>query len=166
VALDEVAAAALDAQAGERPTSGGVLRRGASIGYGGSAGSQTPGVGYGDSGGASRFFYCAKASKAEREAGLSELPAVVGANGSGSAVFQVAARARRNTHPTVKPLALMRWLVRLAVPVGGSVLDPFTGSGTTRLAAIAEGRQFVGVELSHEYLAIAAARRATPGFAI
>lgn len=164
VALDEVAAAALDAQAGERPTSGGGLRRrGASIGYGGSAGSQTPGVGYGDSGGASRFFYCAKASKAEREAGLSELPAVVGANGSGSAVFQVAARARRNTHPTVKPLALMRWLVRLATPAGGLVLDPFTGSGTTRLAALAEGRRFVGVELNEEYLAIALARRVQAG---
>ena len=170
VALDEVAAAALDAQAGERPTSGGELRRGASIGYGGSAGSQTPGVGYGDSGGASRFFYCAKASKAEREAGLSELPAVVGANGNKWMDWHyypdgrvVETRARRNTHPTVKPLDLMRWLVRLATPAGGLVLDPFTGSGTTRLAALAEGRRFVGVELNEEYLAIAAARRVQAG---
>lgn len=170
VVFDEVAAAALDAQAGERRVSRGELRRGASIGYGGSAGSHTPGVGYGDSGGASRFFYCAKASKAEREAGLSELPAVVGANGNKWMDRHyypdgrvVETRARRNTHPTVKPLALMRWLVRLATPAGGLVLDPFTGSGTTRLAALAEGRRFVGVELNEEYLAIARARRVQAG---
>ena len=96
------------------------------------------------SAGASRFFYCAKASASERDAGLEGV---------------------RNNHPTVKPVALMRWLVRLAVPVGGTVLDPFTGSGTTRLAAIAEGRQFVGIEQSPEYIEIAAGRRATPGFA-
>jgi site-specific DNA-methyltransferase (adenine-specific) len=94
--------------------------------------------------GASRFFYCAKAAPSERDAGLEGV---------------------RNSHPTVKPVDLMRWLVRLAVPVGGSVLDPFTGSGTTRLAAIAEGRQFVGIEQSPEYIEIAAGRRATPGFA-
>ena len=92
--------------------------------------------------GASRFFYCAKAAPSERDAGLEGV---------------------RNSHPTVKPVALMRWLVRLAVPVGGSVLDPFTGSGTTRLAALAEGRRFVGVELNEEYLAIALARRVQAG---
>lgn len=116
--------------------------------------------------GASRFFYCAKASKAEREAGLSELPAVVGANGNKWMDRHyypdgrvVETRARRNTHPTVKPLALMRWLVRLATPAGGLVLDPFTGSGSTRLAALAEGCRFVGIEINEEYLAIAASRR-------
>lgn len=125
--------------------------------------AQTDGV-------ASRYFYCAKASKAEREAGLSELPAVVGSNGGGWMDRHyypdgrvVETRARRNTHPTVKPLDLMRWLVRLATPAGGLVLDPFTGSGTTRLAALAEGRRFVGVELNEEYLAIAAARRVQAG---
>ena len=165
VVFDEVAAAALDAQAGERRVSRGELRRGASIGYGGSAGSHTPGVGYGDSGGASRFFYCAKASKAEREAGLEGLPAVAPTTNKWMDRHYypdgrvVETRARRNTHPTVKPLALMRWLVRLATPAGGLVLDPFTGSGTTRLAALAEGRRFVGVELNEEYLAIALARR-------
>ena len=92
--------------------------------------------------GASRFFYCAKSAPSERDAGLEGV---------------------RNSHPTVKPVALMRWLVRLAVPVGGSVLDPFTGSGTTRLAALAEGRRFVGVELNEEYLAIALARRVQAG---
>lgn len=99
----------------------------------------------GQSAGASRFFYCAKASVSERDAGLEGV---------------------RNNHPTVKPVALMRWLVRLAVPSAGTVLDPFTGSGSTRLAAIAEGRQFVGIEQSPEYIEIAAARRVMPGLAI
>lgn len=173
VVLDEVAAAAVDAQAGERRVGRGELRREASIGHGGSAGSLAPGVGFGDSGGASRFFYCAKASKAEREAGLSELPALVGVNGNTWMDRRyypdgrvVETRARRNTHPTVKPLDLMRWLVRLVTPAGGLVLDPFTGSGTTRLAALAEGRRFVGVELNEEYLAIAAARRVQAGLGI
>jgi site-specific DNA-methyltransferase (adenine-specific) len=75
----------------------------------------------------------------------------------------VETRPRKNTHPTVKPLDLMRWLVRLATPAAGLVLDPFTGSGTTRLAALAEGRRFVGVELNEEYLAIALARRVQAG---
>ena len=87
---------------------------------------------YGDTGGPSRFFYTAKASKAERGEG--------------------------NDHPTVKPLALMRWLIRLVTPEGGLVLDPFTGSGTTGCAAVLEGRRFVGVELSDEYAEIARRR--------
>lgn len=89
-------------------------------------------VGYGDSGSASRFFYCAKASGRERGAG--------------------------NTHPTVKPLALMRYLCRLVTPPGGSVLDPFTGSGSTLIAAKAERFDPVGIELSPEYAAIAERR--------
>jgi len=91
-------------------------------------------------GGASRFFYVAKASRSEREAGL---------NGNG---------ARANTHPTVKPIALMRWLVRLITPPGGIVLDPFAGSGTTGCAALLEGMRFLGIELQPEFRAIAEAR--------
>ena len=64
----------------------------------------------------------------------------------------------RNSHPTVKPLALMRWLVRLLCPPGGVVLDPTVGSGTTGAAAVLEGRRFVGIELEPAYMEIAAAR--------
>lgn len=114
----------------------------------------------GDSGGASRFFYVAKASRAEREAGLRE--AAVGSlnmrtdshaksNGNDTA-------PARNTHPTVKPVDLMRWLVRLVTPTGGIVLDPFTGSGSTGVAAIEEGCSFIGIEREAEYVAIAEAR--------
>jgi DNA modification methylase len=89
-------------------------------------------VGLGDAGTAARFFYTAKASRSERGDG--------------------------NTHPTVKPLALMRWLVRLVCPPGGLVLDPFLGSGTTALAALAEGRRCIGVERDAAYCAIARRR--------
>lgn len=64
----------------------------------------------------------------------------------------------RNPHPTVKPLELMRWLVRLACPPGGLVLDPFCGSGTTGAAAAIEGRCFLGIELEAPYVEIAKAR--------
>ena len=91
---------------------------------------------YGDSGSAARFFYCAKASKSEREAGLEE----------------------SNTHPTVKPLALMRYLVKLVTPPGGTVLDPFLGSGTTACAAILEGFEWTGCEMTEDYWPIIEAR--------
>jgi site-specific DNA-methyltransferase (adenine-specific) len=90
--------------------------------------------GYSDSGGPSRFFYCAKASKADRGEG--------------------------NTHNTVKPLALMRWLCRLITPPGGTILDPFAGSGSTGLAALHEGFGFVGVEREESYFQIARRRLA------
>jgi len=88
--------------------------------------------GYADSGSASRFFYCAKASKADRDEG--------------------------NGHPTVKPTALMRYLCRLVTPPGGVVLDPFMGSGSTGKAALAEGFDFIGIEMNAEYMEIARAR--------
>ena len=87
---------------------------------------------FGDSGSAARFFYCAKASKADRDAD--------------------------NKHPTVKPTALMRYLCRLVTPPGGVVLDPFTGSGSTGKAAILEGFRFIGIEREAEYVEIAKAR--------
>ena len=104
----------------------------------------------------SRFLYCPKASRAERDAGCEQLPQrtldlfpnVKGAKKKGV----------RNPHPTVKPLELMRWLVRLLCPPGGLVLDPFCGSGTTGAAAAAEGRRFVGIEFEPPYIEIAAAR--------
>jgi len=110
---------------------------------GGDGGIKRPDAGYGDSGGASRFFYCAKSSKAEREAGLEHMPKK---------------GERANTHPTVKPIALMRYLCKLITPPGGVVLDPFTGSGTTGIAAIQEGFEFIGIEKEAEYVEIARAR--------
>jgi DNA modification methylase len=111
----------------------------------------------------SRFFYTAKASRAEREFGLDELPMSIrknpmrSANGTGEKNFvggfpDVKAR---NTHPTVKPLAVMRYLCRLTkTPTGGVVLDPFAGSGTTLMAALLEGRDAIGIELEQEYFEI------------
>ena len=64
----------------------------------------------------------------------------------------------RNIHPTVKPLALMRWLCKLTTPPGGKILDPFTGSGSTGCAAVAEGFRFIGIEKEGEYAAIAEQR--------
>lgn len=86
----------------------------------------------GDSGSAARFFYCAKASKKDRGEG--------------------------NDHPTVKPNALMRWLVRLVCPQGGTVLDPFMGSGSTGVACIQEGMRFVGIDMDEHYCEIAEKR--------
>lgn len=106
--------------------------------------------------GASRFFYVAKASKSDRNEGLSELPLVERLpNYAGMQNMDGGRdRSRRNFHPTVKPTDLMRQLVRLVTPPGGTVLDPFTGSGTTGKAAILEGFTFLGIELTAEYLPI------------
>ncbi|UJA22040.1 site-specific DNA-methyltransferase [Thermoleophilia bacterium SCSIO 60948] len=106
---------------------------------------------------ASRLFYCPKASRRERDAGCEALPP------RALDLFPNAKHARKpppatNPHPTVKPLALMRWLVRLAVPDGGTVLDPFSGSGSTGCAAVLEGRCFLGIEREPAYADIARAR--------
>ena len=110
---------------------------------------------------ASRLFYCAKASRRERNAGCEHLPLqkldlFPNAHGVGGKAPAAAA----NAHPTVKPLALMRWLIRLAVPEDGLVLDPFCGSGSTGCAAILEHRRFIGIERESEYVAVAHARLA------
>ena len=117
----------------------------------------------------SRYFYCAKASRAEREAGCEGLPARTGAEAcdrdEGTAGLDnpraVAGRSTgkiRNHHPCVKPLSLMRYLVRLVTPPGGTVLDHFAGSGTCGVAAVMEGFGYVGIELDAEYYRIAKAR--------
>jgi len=103
----------------------------------------------------SRLFYAAKATSAEREAGCETLARSTAAIFSGTAG---GVRPRANLHPTVKPLDLMRWLVRLVTPIGGVVLDPFAGSGSTGCGAVLEGRQFVGIEREATYLPIARAR--------
>lgn len=97
------------------------------------------------SGEVSRFFYVVKPSTAERDAGISRTASAGG-------------RARRNSHPTVKPIGLMRHLVRLVTPPGGTVLDPFAGSGTTGIAAVLEGARFVGIEKNPAFASIAQQR--------
>jgi DNA modification methylase len=103
----------------------------------------------------SRLFYSAKASRREREAGCEQLPqkSVKLYNG-----HHHTPRLIHNLHPTVKPLALMQWLVKLVTRPGGLVLDPFTGSGSTGAAAVLEGRQFLGIERESKYVDIACAR--------
>jgi DNA modification methylase len=115
--------------------------------------------GHNDAGGASRFFYVAKASKRDRNEGLDALdeqPA--GALNMRTDEHSVAngmeTKPAKNFHPTVKPTDLMCQLVRLVTPPGGVVLDPFTGSGSTGKAAILEGFEFIGCELTEEYLPI------------
>ena len=111
-----------------------------------------------------RYFFTAKASKGERNAGLDALPKQLAGTYDGNAdtegARKIGARPdlpvqpQQNTHPTVKPLALMRYLVRLVTPPGGTVLEPFAGSGTTLAAAILEGFDAIGCELTADYLPI------------
>ncbi len=106
----------------------------------------------------SRFLYTPKASRAERDAGCGSLPPRVLNLFPNAQKGGKKPATARNPHPTVKPLALMRWLVRLLCPPGGVVLDPTVGSGTTGAAALLEGRSFIGIELEPAYLEIAQAR--------
>lgn len=115
------------------------------------------------------LYYCPKASRKERERGTEGLPARTGAEAVERASDSAGlanpragagrtAAAVRNHHPTVKPVRLMRWLVRLVTPPGGVVCDPFLGSGTTGIAATLEGAHFIGAEREDAYIAIAEAR--------
>lgn len=120
-----------------------------------------------------RYFYCTKAGKKEKEAGLEELDskAVAQSNGAKAALkrnedYQVndssngfnSIKVRKNTHPTVKPLDLMRYLVKMVVPPSGTALDPFCGSGSTLCALALENMNGIGIELQEEYCEIAQAR--------
>ncbi len=121
---------------------------------------------FGDEGSAARFFYCAKASTGERNEGLESLePQEMGNHqssleggkmltGSGNE----RSNAKNNFHPTVKPIALMEYLCRLITPKGGTILDPFMGSGTTGIAATRLGFEFIGIEMTPEYIELAATR--------
>lgn len=109
-----------------------------------------------DSGSYSRFFLIPKAGRGERNAGLegvAERPLLWSAGTQSPGTFQSAGttRATRNAHPTVKPIELMSHLVRLVTPRGGAVLDPFAGSGSTAVAAIAHGRRCVAIESDRDY---------------
>jgi len=110
---------------------------------------------------ASRFFYIAKASKRDRNEGLEELPFIKGGSLSGGEDKRSQTTnqpSRQNFHPTVKPTALMEYLVKLVTPPNGTVLDPFTGSGSTGKAAILNGFDFIGIEMTEDYLPIIDAR--------
>jgi len=168
--LDEEAGRLLDEQSGK-----GVSRigkpRGGTPGEGWGIGTEV-GSEYDDAGGASRFFYCAKSGKAERNAGLdgfeerdggayaggAGMPGRTQINGEWVQTDLAQRLPRANIHPTVKPISLMAYLVRLVTPPDGTVLDPFLGSGTTGCAAALEGFDFIGIEREPDYIAIAEAR--------
>ena len=140
VIFDEEASQVLDEQSGHSVSSGNIRHNQGTPSV--ARGKFVPfnGQGHTDSGGASRFFYVAKASKAEREAGL---------DSDGD---------RANHHPTVKPIELMQYLIRLVTPKGGTVLDPFMGSGSTGCAAMLEGANFIGIDITPEYVDISERR--------
>lgn len=192
--VDGCPAKALDAQSGDRPSTltgradpseshahpSTVVDRDKSMFGVGAAQANV----YADSGGASRFYpqfegqevpdeafyYCAKANRSEREAGLDDLPVRSGAEATRSKEGQVRLKSPRtgagrgggvrNDHPTVKPIDLMRWLVRLGTPPGGLVLDPYVGSGTTGIATMMEPGvfRFLGFERKPKHVRIAELR--------
>ncbi len=174
IILDPDAAAELDEQSG-------TLKSGAFNGkrnadktrntYGTFKGGQEQGHGASE-GGASRFFYVAKPSRAERDQGCEALPEKTGGEATDREDDSIGTQNPRagagrtggakNYHPTVKPVTLMRYLVKLITPPGGVVLDPFTGSGSTGIATQLEGRGFVGIEREPEYVTIAKARLQIP----
>jgi site-specific DNA-methyltransferase (adenine-specific) len=124
----------------------------------------TPRFFNGDSGSAARFFYCAKSSQEDRNEGCEDLPFRVSDETHKRPRTELddprraGVTPRRNNHPTIKPVDLMRYLVRLITPPGGIVLDPFCGSGSTGKGAMLEGLRFIGVELSAEYCELAQRR--------
>jgi site-specific DNA-methyltransferase (adenine-specific) len=168
VLLDESSAVLLDAQSGDCGANGGGLTTDFRNRQSGFAMSHGPLVATDNIGGASRFFYVAKPSREERDYGCWDLPQRSGGEATdrtdGSAVVNSprAGAGRtggsRNHHPTVKPVELMRYLVRLVCPPDGTVLDPFMGSGTTGMACRYELRDFIGIERELEYVAIAERR--------
>jgi site-specific DNA-methyltransferase (adenine-specific) len=170
VILDEEAGQILDAQsraggmhsAGVRREPGNEFTKEHSVfGVGRVAGGSAR---IGDDGGASRFFYCAKASQGERSTGLDGMPKVLRTDAEGMIMDHLGAKnptgrvGNENFHPTVKPIRLMEYLCKLITPPGGLILDPFMGSGTTGIAAKNLRFKFVGVEKNRHYFKIAKKR--------
>jgi site-specific DNA-methyltransferase (adenine-specific) len=131
-------------------------------------GTDTP-RGHNDKGGASRFFYCPKAAKKDRNEGLdnfADRPSQLNSGGIGRKISVEKrleengenAPTMKNNHPTVKPTDLMRYLINLVTPPNGTILDPFMGSGSTGKAAVRCGVNFIGIEKEQEYMDIASAR--------
>jgi site-specific DNA-methyltransferase (adenine-specific) len=126
---------------------------------------------FSDNGGASRFFYCPKASKKDRDEGCDGLPQKANVfmspdsrmdkehyERTSPGMERFKTEPKSNFHPTVKPTDLMAYLVRLVTPKGGVVLDPFMGSGSTGKACVREGMNFIGIEREEEYMEIAKSR--------
>ena len=172
VCLDEIAAMVLDEQSGELVSGANPTTRGSDKFrgiYSAFKGQEDCSAARGeDIGGASRFYYVAKPSREERDYGCLDQPTLSAgacthrADGSAGLSSPRAGAGRtsghKNFHPTVKPVELMRWLVKLVTPINGVVLDPFMGSGTTGMACRYEQRSFIGIEREAEYLAIAERR--------
>jgi len=170
IILDEVAAEMLDEQSGILKSGGGDKHpKSKSTFMVSTDREQFKGTSNGgDSGGASRFFYVAKASKRERNAGLEGMPTKILATSTGQTRPNKPARLGanphgiqepvQNHHPTVKPIKLMEYLIRLVTPKGGTTLDPFMGSGSTGVAANNLGFNFIGIEMNPEYFEIASKR--------
>jgi len=163
--LDEVAAEMLDEQSGIVKSGGNTNRKGGfNKQYVGGESEHSKKVTTTldrGTGGASRFFYVAKASKSERNAGLDGMPEKAthryGA-GIGEGLDPNAPSNDKNFHPTVKPIKLNQYLIKLVTPSNGVVLDPFMGSGSTGVAAKNLGFKFIGIELSQEYFEISQKR--------
>lgn len=172
IILDEYTAELLDKQSGISKSSATLSIHKASNSIGTFKTKDRITAGHDDIGGASRFFYVAKANKRDRNEGLENMEGKeISAKGNGLARTCNTCGAstldgcdcpdrtfsnpvRQNFHPTVKPTALMQYLIRLVTPENGIVLDPFTGSGSTGKAAILERKHFIGIELTPEYLPI------------
>tara|TARA_B100001939_G_C16912823_1_gene605440 strand:- start:87 stop:1430 length:1344 start_codon:yes stop_codon:yes gene_type:complete len=175
--FDEEAGKILDEQSGISKSTGGRSGNKEGVGqngiynqYKGEVRDENPGLG--DIGGASRFFYCPKTSKTDRNEGLDEFQTkqTLGGGGiskvekawigtkSASGKYGSLKAPSKNNHPTVKPTDLMLYLIRMVTPKGGTTLDPFMGSGSTGKAAIRGGFDFVGIEREQEYKNIAEAR--------
>ena len=127
--------------------------KGGSFGGGG-----TDGLYHGDTGSAARFFYCAKASRAERDAGLEGITYGEPQRWNKAGEWTNDTTPARNTHPTIKPLALMRYLIKLITPPNGIILDPFMGSGSTLVAARQLGFRAIGIDTEEKYCEIAQRR--------
>ena len=163
IILDEEAGKMLDEQSGESKSAGDYKNiKTAKQGGGIFGGGEVQNKYANQTGGASRFFYVAKASKSERNLGCEGFPIrekdTRTDTGKGS-MTERGQQPMQNFHPTVKPLKLMEYLCTLTkTPTGGIVLDPFAGSGTTLMAAIKTGRDYIGIEKEKEYVKIAQAR--------
>lgn len=157
----DCAVVALDAQSGQLSQCGGPKKTNHDRGM---FGIGQPGAIYREENrGASRFFYCAKISSSERNAGLEDMPDKEGGikNSSGRGYSESDPHKKiivKNNHPTVKPQKLMRYLIKMITPPSGIVLDPFMGSGSTGLAAKSEGFQFIGIEKERDYFLISEKR--------
>jgi site-specific DNA-methyltransferase (adenine-specific) len=158
IILDPYTAELLDEQSGDRPGGNFPTQRGGGVATSFGKGQPTEGGArkMADSGGASRFFYVAKASKTDRSEGLGDLPLRKSDQRSevAAGIWADMEAPKQNFHPTVKPTTLMEYLIKLVTPPGGTVLDPFTGSGSTGKAAILNGFGFIGIEMTEDYVPI------------